>query len=134
MAGASLWHFFMVDVGACWWLMPLLESWVASKLWRFWLPCGFLSIVFISSVYLRCVQQFGSSTQRSQLLQVLGSSMEIGLCWNKKGTNNKWTYNLTDQLMLDLETNMTLISMIYVYKFKCLWVTSGGWKVFNPLY
>jgi hypothetical protein len=41
--------------------------------------------------------------------------MEIGLCWYKKGTNNKWTYDLTEHLMLDLETIMTLIFMSYMY-------------------
>ena len=32
------------------------------------------------------------------------SNMEIGLRWYQKGTNNKWTYNLTNHLMVDLET------------------------------
>ena len=32
------------------------------------------------------------------------SNMEIGLCWYKKETNNKWTYDLMDHLMVDLET------------------------------
>ena len=32
------------------------------------------------------------------------SNMEIGACWYQKGANNKWTYNLTDRLMVDLET------------------------------
>ena len=30
--------------------------------------------------------------------------MEIDLCWYQKGTNNKWTYDLMDHLMVDLET------------------------------
>ena len=32
------------------------------------------------------------------------SNMGIGICWYKKGTNNKWTYDLMDHLMIDLET------------------------------
>ena len=36
-------------------------------------------------------------------LMDLSSNMEIGLiCWYEKGTNNKWTYNLIDHLMVDL--------------------------------
>jgi hypothetical protein len=31
--------------------------------------------------------------------------MEIGLCWYQKGTNNKWTYNLTNHLMIDFRNN-----------------------------
>ena len=31
-----------------------------------------------------------------------------------KGTNNKWTYNLTDHLMVDLETMIVLASLIYM--------------------
>ena len=34
--------------------------------------------------------------------------MEIGLCWYEKGTNNKWTHNLTDHLMLYLEIMIAL--------------------------
>ena len=44
-------------------------------------------------------------------LRVLGSSMEIGLCWYRKGTNNKWTYDLMDPLMVDLETKTALASI-----------------------
>ena len=51
---------------------------------------------------------------KSSGLQILRSSMEIGLCWYKRGTNNKWTYNLTSHLMLDLETIIALASMTYI--------------------
>ena len=40
------------------------------------------------------------------------SNMDIGLCWYQKGTNNKWTYNLTIHLMIDLET---IIALAYIY-------------------
>ena len=33
---------------------------------------------------------------------------------NKKGTNNKWTYDLTNHLMVDLETIIALASMTYI--------------------
>ena len=42
------------------------------------------------------------------------SNMKIDLCWYKRGTNNKWTYNLTDHLMIDLETISALASMTCV--------------------
>lgn len=31
------------------------------------------------------------------------SNMEIDLYWYQKGINNKWTYDLTHHLMVDLE-------------------------------
>ena len=31
-----------------------------------------------------------------------------------KGTNNKWTYDLTNHLMVDLETIITIGSMTYI--------------------
>ena len=39
------------------------------------------------------------------------SSTEIGLCWYPKETNDKWTYNLMNHLMIDLETTIALASM-----------------------
>jgi hypothetical protein len=33
--------------------------------------------------------------------------MEIGLCWYQKGTKNKWTYNVTDHLMVYIEKIIT---------------------------
>jgi phage pi2 protein 07 len=42
------------------------------------------------------------------------SSTEIGLCWYPKETNAKWTYNLMNHLMIDLETRIALASMTYV--------------------
>ena len=41
------------------------------------------------------------------------SNMEIGLCWYGKGTNSKWTYDLTYHLMVELETINALASNIY---------------------
>ena len=57
-------------------------------------------------------------------MQVLGSNMEINLCWHQKRTNNKWTDDLTDHLMVDLEVIIALASMIYI-------VDLGG---FTPSY
>jgi hypothetical protein len=37
--------------------------------------------------------------------------MEIRLCWYQQGTNNKWTYNLIDQLIIDLEIIIALAFM-----------------------
>ena len=40
--------------------------------------------------------------------------MEISLCWYQEGTNNKWTYNLLDHLMVNLQTIILLASMTYI--------------------
>jgi hypothetical protein len=40
--------------------------------------------------------------------------MHIGLCGHQKETNNKWTYNHMDELMLGLETIIALGSTTYV--------------------
>ena len=45
------------------------------------------------------------------------SNMRIGLCWYKKGTTNKWTYDLTNYLIIDLGTITTLASMTYIVHF-----------------
>ena len=43
------------------------------------------------------------------------SNVKIGLCWYQKGANNKWTYDLTDHLMLDLEIIIALATMTCIY-------------------
>lgn len=40
--------------------------------------------------------------------------MEIGLSWYQKGTNNQWTYNHSDYLMMDLQTTSALVLMTYI--------------------
>ena len=47
-------------------------------------------------------------------LQVLGSNMEIGLCWYRKGANNKWSYDITYRLIVYLEIIITLAFMTYI--------------------
>lgn len=42
------------------------------------------------------------------------SNKKISLCWYKKGTNNKWTYDLIDHLIVNLETISALASMTYI--------------------
>ena len=44
------------------------------------------------------------------------SYMDIGLYWYQKGTINKWTYDLTNHLMVDLETIIALATMTYIAK------------------
>jgi hypothetical protein len=46
----------------------------------------------------------------------------IGLCWYEKGTNNKWTYDLIDHLMINLETIIlvALACMTIHWKLRCL--------------
>ena len=40
--------------------------------------------------------------------------MEIGLCWYQKETNNKWTYDLMNHLMVNLETMIALAFVTYI--------------------
>ena len=40
--------------------------------------------------------------------------MKIGLCSYKKGTNNMWTHNLMDCLIVESNTRIALASMTYI--------------------
>ena len=57
--------------------------------------------------------------------------MEIGLCWYQKETNNEWTYDLTDHLMVDLEIIIALASMTYIIDLDAYKLHPGDEKVFN---
>ena len=57
------------------------------------------------------------------------SNMKVGLCWYKKGTNNKWTYDDTKHLMKNLETKY----YTRCCRLRCLGVTSGDEKIFNNI-
>ena len=74
---------------------------------------GVLSIVFVSSKALLCMQQFGSSIQESKLLQVLGPTWWLVNDVSKMN-NNKWIDDTTGPLMIDLETIIALAPMTYI--------------------
>ena len=57
--------------------------------------------------------------------------MKIGLCWFPKKTNNKWTYDLMDHLMLDLETIIALVSITYIIDLDVYEPHLGDEEVFN---
>jgi hypothetical protein len=38
------------------------------------------------------------------------SNIEIDLCWHQEGTNENWIYDITDNLMIYLETITSLAS------------------------
>ena len=57
--------------------------------------------------------------------------MEIGLCWYQKRTHNKWTYNLTNHLMVYLERVIALASMTYVVDLDACELHRGDKNVFN---
>ena len=57
--------------------------------------------------------------------------MEISLYWYQKGTINKSTYNLTDHLMVDLETIITLDTMTYIVELDAYELHPRDEKVFN---
>ena len=50
----------------------------------------------------------------------------------KKGTN-KWIYDLTDHLMVDLETTIALASMTYIIDSDVNELHPGDEKVFNDI-
>ena len=77
------------------------------------------------------MQQFGSIVKGSHLLQVLGSSMDIGLCWYQNETNNKWTYDLTDHLMVDLKKIITLACMTHIVDVDAYELHLRDEKMFN---
>lgn len=62
------------------------------------------------------------------------SNMDIGLCWYLNGTKKKWTYNLADPLMIDLETIISLASMTNIVNLDAYELLPGVEKVFNNLF
>jgi hypothetical protein len=59
------------------------------------------------------------------------SNMEIGLHWYQKGTNNKWTSNLTYHLMVELETINALVFMTSILDLDAYELFLGDEKVFK---
>ena len=57
--------------------------------------------------------------------------MEIGLYLYQKGTNNKWTYDFTDHLMVELETIIALATMTYIAELDAYELHLGDEKNFN---
>ena len=51
------------------------------------------------------------------------------LVW--KGTNNKWTYDLTDHLIVDLETIIALAFMTYIINLNAYELHPEDEKIFN---
>ena len=64
-------------------------------------------------------------------LMVRPSNMESGLYWYQKRTNNKLTYNLTDHLMVDLETIIGLGVMTYFANLDAYELHPGNENFFN---
>ena len=62
------------------------------------------------------------------------SNMEIGLCFYKKGANNKWVSDLMDHSMVDSYTIITLASMTYIVDLDTYVLHMGDEKVFNNPY
>lgn len=42
--------------------------------------------------------------------------MERGLCWYQKSNGLQWTYNLIDQMMVSLDIDIALASMMFVLR------------------
>ena len=62
------------------------------------------------------------------------SNMEIGLCWYQKGTNNKWIYDLTNPLMVDLDTIIALAFMTYIVDLNAYELHPRDEKDFNEFF
>ena len=59
------------------------------------------------------------------------SNVEIGLCWYQKNANNKWTYDLTNHLMVDLKTINALATMTNIGESNVYGLHPGDEKVVN---
>ena len=53
-------------------------------------------------------------------IAIIASSRIKHVDWFMLGTNNKWTYDITDPLMIDLETIITLAFYDIYYRLRCL--------------
>ena len=60
-------------------------------------------------------------------------NMEIDLCWYVKGTNNKWSHNLTDQLVVNLKTMIVIPFMTYIVDLNAFELHPEDEKVFINL-
>ena len=122
LCGAPLWHFVVVEVGG-WcprWILGGIETakalilkWVFSHLFRIFNKPPICATIWIS--YLG-IAIFTSSRIKH----------EIGLYQYQRGTNNKWTYDLTNHLMIDLET-------IYIVNLDAYELHLRHEKVFNDI-
>ena len=57
--------------------------------------------------------------------------MEIGLCWYQKRTNNKWTCDYMNHLMLDLKIIIAISSMTHIIDLNAYELHLGDEKVSN---
>ena len=58
-------------------------------------------------------------------------NVETCLCWFQKKADNNWKYDLTDHLMVDLETIIALATMTYIGESNVYELHPGDEKVFN---
>ena len=59
------------------------------------------------------------------------SHMQIGLCWYQKDHESLWTYDLTDHIMVDLETIIALATITFIVESNLYEVHPMDAKVFN---
>ena len=59
------------------------------------------------------------------------SNMEIGLCWYQNKNGSMWTYDLTDHLMVELETIIALATMTYIVETNLYELHPMDERVFN---
>ena len=57
--------------------------------------------------------------------------METSSCWYHKGTNNKWTYDLTCHLVVYLETIIVIAFVTYIVDLDAYKLHQGDEKVFS---
>jgi hypothetical protein len=69
--------------------------------------------------------------QKSYRLVGPPNNVEVGLCWYQKSPELKWSYDLTDHVMVELDTAITLASLTYDAEINTYKLHPSDEKVFN---
>jgi hypothetical protein len=59
------------------------------------------------------------------------NNVEVGLCWYQKSAGLKWSYDLTDHIMVELDTVIALANLTYDVETDTYELHPSDEKVFN---
>ena len=59
------------------------------------------------------------------------NNVEVGLCWYQKSAGLKWSYDLTDHIMVELDTVIALANLMYDVETYTYELHPSDEKVFN---
>jgi hypothetical protein len=59
------------------------------------------------------------------------NNIKVGLCWYQKSAGLKWTYDLTNYIMLELDTVIALANLMYDAETNTYKLHPSDEKVFN---